>query len=252
MRAPTRKALTLVVLAGIFTSVASALPLDPIWAFAPVDSSSWRGDTLSLAMRADHASGSSLYLENGGSAAAGPFTLQLARDLRSESGGSISTSALTFDPAVVPELSAGGAASVGLDIHLSPQTPPEIYRGTIQALLPDMSVHSECVLELRVRNDENLRVAPNPVYGDRHRQVDFRIASRPGMNVDIDLFTLSMEKVRSISGDGPWSDNGVQTLSWDMTNEGGHTVASGMYIAFARFEVGGERFTETHRVMVVY
>ncbi len=252
MRAPTRKALILVVLAGVFTSAASALPLDPTWTFAPVDSSDWRGDTLSVAMRADQASSGSMYLENSGSTAAGPFTLQFARDLRSESGGSIPTSALSFDPAVVPELAAGGTASVGVGIHLSPQTPPEIYRGTIQALLPDMSVHSECVLELRVRNDENLRVAPNPVYVDRHSQVDFRIAARSGMNVDIDLFTMGMDKVRTLHGDGPWSNNGVETLSWDLTNEGGHPVASGMYIALARFEVGGDRFTETHRVMVIY
>ncbi len=252
MSALTRKALIIAASAAVLASVASAVPLDPLWGFSPTDSTDWHGDTLSVAMRANVTTVKTFHLDNDDVDAAGPFTLRLSSDFHSSSGGSLPASALNFDPAIVPILSAGAAANVRISIHLSSETPPEIYRAKIQALLPDFRVHSECVLELRVRNDENLRVAPNPCYTDRHRQVDFRIAARSGMNVSIDLFTMGMDKIRTLHGDGPWSDNGVETLSWDLLNEGGHTVASGMYLALARFEVGGERFTETHRVMVVH
>ncbi len=252
MRALTRKALILFVAAACAAPAAHALSMDPLWTFAPVDTSAWRGDTLSLAMRADTPSSHIVRLVNSSGDSLGPFTLQLAGALSSASGGSVSAASVSFDPAQVSGLASGASADLEVDLVLSPHTPPEIYRGEIQALLSDLSVHSQCVLELRVRNDENLRVAPNPVYGDRHDQVDFRIAAKSGMNVDIDIYTLAMDKVRTIHGDGPWSAGDIETLSWNMTNEAGFTVASGMYIALARFEVGGETFTETHRVMVVF
>jgi hypothetical protein len=252
MRALTRKALIIAASTAVLASVASALPVEPLWGFSSADSTDWRGDTLSIAMRADLTAVKSFYLENDGGESAGPFTLELTSNFYSGSGGSLPASALSFNPGIVPILSAGATSNVEISIHLSSLTPPEIYHAEMQALLPDFSVHSECVLELRVRNDENLRVAPNPCYSNRNSHVDFRIASQANMNVSIDLFTMGMDKVRTLYGDGPWSDSGVETLSWDLLNEAGNAVASGMYLALARFEVGGERFTETHRVMIVH
>jgi len=252
MRVLTRTALILALSAAIPASAAGPGSAGPLWGFAPTDSTDWRGDTLSIALRADRSATGSFRLENDGSEALGPFSLQLSSDLHSESGGSVPASVLGLDPTVLPLLAAGESADVDIDLNLSAETPPEIYRARLQALLPDFSVYSEFVLELRVRNDENLRVAPNPVYADRRSSVDFRVASEPGMNVDIDLFTMGMDKIRTLHGDGPWSESGVKTLSWNLTNEAGNLVASGMYLALARFEVGDKRFTETRRVMIVH
>lgn len=254
MRALTRKARQMLILTALALCAFSlgALAEFPLWGFVPADSSSWRGDTLSLAIRAGDGGHGSFTLVNESDAPLGPFHLQLSSDLFSASGGSIPSSALSFVPATVPELTAGESATVTVSVNPLPQTPLEIYRASFRALLGDMSIHDQAVLELRVRGEENLRVAPNPFFGDRHRSVEFRVAATAGMSVSIDLFTMGMEKVRTLYSGGAWSSEGVETLSWDLTNESGHRVAAGVYLALARFDTGGERFTETHRVMLVY
>jgi len=122
----------------------------------------------------------------------------------------------------------------------------------LPAEMPDRGLQSQAALAAGMRGGTSLVVAPNPFFGDRHSQVDFRISATVGMSVSIDLFTMGMEKVRTLYSDGPFAAEGIEILSWNLTNEDGRYVAPGMYLALARFEAGGERFTETHRVMLVF
>jgi len=254
MRALTRKAPMALMVLALWASTAPALGLDgprPRWGFAPADSASWQGDTLRVSLLAGVAALDSLLIVNDGDELAGPFTLDLLSDLHSASGGRIPASAVSFDPPLVPELAAGASLQLGLGINVSEQTPPEIYRAVLQANGGELPPFAEAVIGLRVRGPETLRVAPNPVFGGRHDRVDFRIATGDGMAVSIEIFTMGMEKVRSLYSDGTLAADGVESLSWDLKNESGRAVAAGVYLALARFEAGDERFQEIHRVMLV-
>jgi hypothetical protein len=90
---------------------------------------------------------------------------------------------------------------------------------------------------------------PNPAVADR--MADFGITFRFQVPTDtasfplyyepylvIDLFSVAGERVATLVEDIPYSPSagrdGDYELTWDMTNQGGREVASGVYIAYAR------------------
>lgn len=224
----------------------------PLFGFAPADSTGWRPDTLALAFAVGESRVDSLYLINEGSESTGPLTIQFLSDFHSAGGGSVPQGDIIVSPPAIDSLSAGEERLVTLNIHLSPTTPPAVYHATLAARRSTLGTFDEVVIELHVLGRERLRVVPNPVYEERHAGADFRIATEAGLSVTLDIYTLGMEKVRTLRSPGAYTGTSVDELRWDLCNDFGRGVASGMYLVLARYDLLGVESTEIHRVMVIY
>jgi hypothetical protein len=60
-----------------------------------------------------------------------------------------------------------------------------------------------------------------------------------------------MEKVIRLAGGEVWEEGSVQSLHWDLCNEAGRPLASGMYIVLARYEISGIAQVESQRLMLL-
>jgi len=98
------------------------------------------------------------------------------------------------------------------------------YQVTVQ-LMNGATVLSQATKDLALVNDNlsGLKVYPNPWRSDRH-------AAHPSITFDgltvgttIKLFTASAHEVKELHTDGP-------SIPWDMTNDAGDKVASGIYL----------------------
>ena len=236
--------LTVLLLAGPAAS-------DPLFGFAPADSSAWRPDTLSIACQTGQSRRDSLYLTNDSGAATGALSLEFLSDFHADGGGSIASGEFFLSPPALDSLAAGEERLVILNLHLSPTVPPAVYHATLAARRADLTSFDEVVVELNVRGGDRLRVVPNPVYSDRHRGVDFRVSTEDGLALTLDIYTLGMEKVRSLRSPAVYSGEGLDDIHWDLSNTSGRGVASGMYLVRARYERLGVESTEIHRVMVI-
>jgi hypothetical protein len=80
---------------------------------------------------------------------------------------------------------------------------------------------------------ENINVFPNPYYAlnasETNRFSRFVTFSHLPANCTIRIFNLAGHLVRSIVKDG--ASNPTQFVQWDLTNQYGFPVASGVYIA---------------------
>jgi hypothetical protein len=84
-----------------------------------------------------------------------------------------------------------------------------------------------------------MRAYPNPVIGGS-TSIVFRVPDSAGpSDVDISVFDLSGRLVRKLVSDS--RAPGVHSVDWDLRDEGGAAVASGMY--FYRVVVGDAQFT---------
>lgn len=64
---------------------------------------------------------------------------------------------------------------------------------------------------------------PNPWRADRHANTAIKFDNTP-VSSTVKIFTVSGREVKTLSSDS----SGIAT--WDRTNDGGHRVASGVYI----------------------
>jgi hypothetical protein len=75
---------------------------------------------------------------------------------------------------------------------------------------------------------------PNPLRLDQGEQVHFGLVIAEPLDVVLDIFTLSGDRVRSVFLRGAVN---VVDMTWDATNEAGRPVASGLYLC--RIAAGG-------------
>jgi hypothetical protein len=78
---------------------------------------------------------------------------------------------------------------------------------------------------------ERLRAYPNPWRADQHAGHFVTFDQIEG-NVTIRIFNVAAEHVKTIS------TNGSNRATWDLTNESGATVASGLYLYLATSDSG--------------
>ncbi|MGH1363852.1 MAG: S8 family serine peptidase [Calditrichia bacterium] len=91
----------------------------------------------------------------------------------------------------------------------------------------------------KVQDLEKMVVFPNPWRGDRHDML--RFANVPA-GTELFIFTATGTNVRALKNDNPFG-----SVEWDLKNDAGDKVGSGVYIYVARFE-GMEK---TGKLMVV-
>ena len=68
-----------------------------------------------------------------------------------------------------------------------------------------------------------MRVYPNPWRSDKHAAHPTITFAGLTIGTTIKLFTVSAHKVKEIHTDGP-------SVGWDLTNDSGDKVASGIYL----------------------
>ena len=85
---------------------------------------------------------------------------------------------------------------------------------------------------------------PNPANSPANLRVGISPAEE-GARASVRIHDLAGRLVRTVQ-DGPLSA-GVHTLTWDLHDESGRTVAPGLYLVRAETN----RFTTVHRVIVI-
>lgn len=248
MRIPSVKAgpFLLLLFLGLSSSVAS-----PLWDFQPADSLFWRADTLEVDLLSGETGSTSLIFLNTLEDSLGTMSLSLPSHFYSESGGLLDRERMTVLSGDIVPLAPGDSSLVELQFSVPAETPPGLYYSSLRAVSEDHVIVDSVVLELRIRDERRLVIAPNPVYCDRHSSVEFRIACDEDMSAVIDIYTQAMEKVIRLAGGEVWEEGSVQSLHWDLCNEAGRPLASGMYIVLARYEISGIAQVESQRLMLL-
>jgi hypothetical protein len=97
------------------------------------------------------------------------------------------------------------------------------YRLTITITRGDQTRSASANITLVLSHLHAVKVYPNPWRSDRHgslRSIRFEGLT---MGTTIKIFTLSGHELKTIRTDGP-------SVTWDLTNQSGDNVASGVYL----------------------
>ncbi|HVO33565.1 MAG TPA: T9SS type A sorting domain-containing protein [Elusimicrobiota bacterium] len=89
-----------------------------------------------------------------------------------------------------------------------------------RAAAPDVQVSQAVAVKSAF---DNMRIYPNPWRADKHADVPVTFDRLPA-SAAIKLFTVSGRFVKSLEADG------TGAATWDLTNDGGDHVASGLYL----------------------
>ena len=63
---------------------------------------------------------------------------------------------------------------------------------------------------------------------------------------------MALEQVSTLHGAGIYTDGEMHSVVWNLDNEAGRRVASGVYLAVARFQTPAGERVERRKVMVVH
>jgi len=177
-------------------------------------------------------SGGTCYLSNSTMAASPPFVSMATLDLRpatpnnpfgsADTSQSLKSPYQEYEPALGDLAARTSFSDVGaLQYFAGPLPPPTspIIGPPGQNPPPGSNPPTTTVTPTTL----NVRIYPNPWRSDKH-------ASHPSMIFDglltgttIKLFTVSGHKVKELHTDGP-------SIPWDLTNDSGDKVASGIYM----------------------
>jgi hypothetical protein len=149
----------------------------------------------------------------------------------SGSGSMRSTGAQSLPPGAVVSFTTSGGAMIPAEHGLTVGT----YQVTVQLLDAGAVARAQNGASLTLVNPElnAVKVHPNPWRKDKH--VDPRITfDGLTINTDLKIFTVSGHLVRSL----PKSSGSV---SWDLNNDAGDPVASGIYLFLIKDNQGNQR-----------
>jgi hypothetical protein len=163
----------------------------------------------------------------------------------------------SFTPMTTPPAAVGGGAAAGMTAHASAasfNTPSPVanlttahldlgtYLITVRAhnASGTSSLAASAQVTLVSANLDQVRVYPNPWRSDRHgtRSITFDNLT---VNTEIKIFTTSGHHVKTL----PISNSQV---TWDLKNESGEKVASGIYMYILKADDGSKK---TGKVVVI-
>ena len=141
----------------------------------------------------------------------------------------------TFTPTTSKEHSLGafGIAGAGASIPFktrgqnasltSAALPPGYYQVTVQAVdNPNTSPTATGTLTLVNANFSSIRIYPNPWRKDKNAANPITFDQMP-LGATVKIFTVSGHKVKTLTPT-------INTATWDLTNDSGDKVASGIYV----------------------
>jgi len=95
---------------------------------------------------------------------------------------------------------------------------------------------------------QNLSVVAAPNLSRDGEPIQFQISMGGPARMDLALFTLLGERVYQVSAEG---HSGRNSLAWNLQNNAGSSVASGLYIYILRTDNGVDRSTKMGKVAVL-
>ncbi|MBN1899663.1 MAG: T9SS type A sorting domain-containing protein [Spirochaetes bacterium] len=113
---------------------------------------------------------------------------------------------------------------------------------------PNITVSENISVTLRLEKGDNSAVAYNYIHPENNRSVDLYYDNKTAgsLSVDVEIYTISGKLVKKFTPQA--TSPGInRLLSWDITNDGGERVKSGVYIVLVK---GGAK-EERHFVVVV-
>jgi len=115
--------------------------------------------------------------------------------------------------------------------------PPGYYQISVQAF--DATGHQSAVVygnvTLVAANFGNVRVFPNPWRRDRHDNHPITFDRLPLGSV-VKIFTVSGHWVKTLT-------TNIDSAVWDLKNDGGDSVASGIYVYLIKVDGSGDKVT---------
>ncbi len=147
---------------------------------------------------------------------------------------------------------SGNDGLVTLTLALPENASSGSYSGTVTASSGGGVPFALLTLTVDVTGGGEFEVTPNPIYGDRRSQAEFSFRSSAGLSLRVDIYTMALAKVNSLSAGAVYTDDEMHSLYWNLDNEAGRRVASGVYLAVARFESPeGDRILR-RKIMVIH
>jgi len=171
-------------------------------------------------------------------------------DLFSEEGRRLPAEWIRFHPDRIFLFPEGGDSTVIVTVSLPRNTVVGNFHGVITAAAGGGMPHDEVSFTVSVRGEGRLEIVPNPVYSDRSGQAVFSFRSTAGMEVEIEIFTMALEKVISLRSP-TYAEEAMQNLVWHLENDAGTQIASGMYVVLATFNDNGAIRQDRQKIMVL-
>ena len=173
-------------------------------------------------------------------------------DLYSDTGRRLPAEWLRLEPRQIFLLPNGADSLVTLTMALPNNASSGTYSGTVTATSGGGVPFAQMTLVVAVSGGGDLEVLPNPVYSDRQSRAEFSYRATAGMTLTIDIYTMALEKVNSLTTGTVYTDEEMYSLYWDLDNEAGRRVASGTYLAVARFVRPEGNSLVRRKIMVIH
>ncbi|MCK4255649.1 hypothetical protein KAX35_02070, partial [candidate division WOR-3 bacterium] len=179
--------------------------------------------------------------------------LIMLTDLEDVSGTVISRDRVKFTYPVVDTLGIGGSERVLMSVDIPKFTMEGVFTGRFEVRDEKDGMPSyEAVVELRVTSETELTYDENPVTGTK---VTIRCKGDDDADPGLTIFNLAGEIVRyKVAMETPkykGDDVPTWTYTWELDNDEGKKVASGMYVILVSTKINDEVKVLKDKILVI-
>jgi uncharacterized membrane protein len=204
-------------------------------------------DTLGFQGTAGDFADVDIVVKNGSNATIWGMEIFAITDLVSGSFARIPRTEIIFTPPVLDTMGVDDSTMVNVGVQIPDGMTRGNYYGSIEVRDDVGAPFDTLVLMLTVSSEEAVAFSDNPVTGD---WVEIGYYGEPGYEPRLTIVNMAAEMVLQERLE-PIPATGADSYTWDLKNEAGKDVASGLYIVMVETKIDGEETVVRRKLLVI-